>query len=202
MVDLAEVNSGVAIDAVKKRQPDQPAGANVTASVGASPQPSNLAVNDDVEISAEGQRVADALAGTDALAERLDATSPSPSVAPAAITEDQGDEGLIASFTAAVDQAPSAEAGRSPQLRVDASGSALEDRVTERNSAIGETVRLDPTAPANDTGESIPASNQRASVEIDQAGNDGSSQTEANRTLGQVIMDLPGKSGGTFDSLS
>ena len=83
MVDLAEVNSGVATDAIAKRQPSQPAGAAVTVSVGASPQPSGPAVKDGVEISAEGQRVADALAGTDALADRLDAGNPAASTGPA-----------------------------------------------------------------------------------------------------------------------
>jgi hypothetical protein len=187
MVDLAEVNSSVTIDAVTKRQPDQPAGASVNASVGASPEPSELAVNDAVQISAEGLRAADALAGTDALADRLDTGSPSASIAPAAITNDQGDDGLIEPFTAPVDQPAPTENTQSSQLRVDTSGSALEDRVNERNSAIGEGVRLDPTASAAESDESFPASNQRASVEIDQAGNDELSQTEANRTLGQVV---------------
>ena len=187
MVDLAEVNSSVAVDAVTKRQPDQPAGASVNASGGAGSQPSNLAVNDDVGISAEGQRVADALSGTDALAERLDANNPSVSVNPTQITNDQGDEGLAASFSASIGQTLTADTDRTSQLRVDANNSAIEDRVTDRSSAVGGTVQLDATAPANETSQSFPASNQRASVEIDQAGNDDLSQTEANRTLGQVI---------------
>jgi len=187
MVDLAEVNSSVAIDAVTKRQPDQPAGASVDASVGTNPQPSNLAINDDIEISAEGQRVAGALSGTDALADRLDESNPSVSVNPTETTNDQGDEGLVASFGESVDQTLTTDTDRTSQLRVDASNSAIEDRVTDRNSAVGDAGQIDATAPANETSQSFPASNQRASVEIDQAGNDELSQTEANRTLGQVI---------------
>ncbi|MDH3701076.1 MAG: hypothetical protein OEU46_07170 [Alphaproteobacteria bacterium] len=187
MVDLAEVNSSVAIDAVTKRQPEQPADAGVSTSTGVSPRPSDLAVNDDVEISTEGQRAADALAGTDALADSLDTIDPVASAAPAAITNDLGDEGLTASFNASVDQSRGSDGAGTLQRGVGASNSAIEDPLSGRNAAVGGSVPLDSTAPATETEQSFPASNQRASVEIDQAGNDDLSQTEAGRTLGQVI---------------
>ena len=187
MVDLAEVNSSVAIDAVTKRQPEQPAGAGVNAPIGASPQPTDLAVNDDVEISAEGQRAADALAGTDALADSLDTFSPAASAAPAEITNVQGDAGLSASFNTSPDQSRGSERAGTSQPGVSSGNSAIEDPLSGGNSAVGGSVPLDSTAPATETGQSFPASNQRASVEIDQAGNDDLSQTEAGRTLGQVI---------------
>ena len=187
MVDLAEVSSNAGTDAVAKRPSTQPAGATDNLSIGANPQPSSPAVNDDVEISVEGQRVADALAGTDALADRLDAANPASSIAPADITEDQGDDGLIASFSRSVEQASTTDTDRASELRVDASSSAIEERVTDRNSVVGDAAQVDPSAPAAETEQGFPASNQRASAQIEQAGNDDSSRTEANRTLGQVI---------------
>lgn len=97
------------------------------------------------------------------------------------------DDGLIASFVQGTRESATSIGEQAGQLHGAIGDSPIEDRIRAQNSAATVAVEVDATAPIGGPAETSAASNQRADAATDRLGNDGSSQTEANRTLGQVV---------------
>lgn len=108
-------------------------------------------------------------------------------------TIDQDGPRGIAPASAGIERAANGDAGGGGQAAGQALGQALRSSAPGQASLFddapseGASIDTDPTSRPDAANADPRASNQQASAEIDRAGNDGHSQSEASRTLGQVL---------------